>query len=223
MSEIGVRAVDRSPYDRLVGVYDLLGHLYSQGGIERAKRAHLAVLRPGMRVLYVGAGTGEECLHAARSGAKVTVVDQSPAMLRRCAERLRRAGQTARFIQADARRFGATEPFDVVVAPFFLNVFERNEVRQLLTKLCESVRRGGSLVSVDFRAPSTRSAFATLQRAYYLPPLTFFFLTAGNAWHELYDYEKIARESQAPLLLTERFVERAYGLPLFETLIWRVS
>jgi demethylmenaquinone methyltransferase/2-methoxy-6-polyprenyl-1,4-benzoquinol methylase len=176
-----------------------------------------------MRVLYVGAGTGDECVAAARKGAQVTIVDRSREMLRRCDARLRAAGQSAKLVQADARHLGGAERFDAVVTPFFLNVFGKDEVAGLLLGLCKSATKGGLLLCVDFRGPSDRPFFAALQRAYYLPPLAFFFCAARNAWHEIYDYEAIARASGAPLTLEERLVERAYGLPLLETLVWRVS
>ena len=47
-----------------------------------------------------------------------------------------------------------------------------------------------------------------------------FHLLTGNPWHDLYDYEEVVQRHNLPLDLESRRLERAYGLPLFETLVW---
>src|SRR5690606_31638129 len=134
-------------------------------------------------------------------------------------------GVELEFLRADARslhlssRFTSSR-FDMVVAPFFLNVFGRAEVTALLRTFSGYARSGGRFVTVDFRAPSRSLVFRALQHAYYLPPLALFWAATNNAWHELYDYVALAEESGAPLRLTQRSSESAWGLPLLETLVW---
>jgi demethylmenaquinone methyltransferase/2-methoxy-6-polyprenyl-1,4-benzoquinol methylase len=173
-------------------------------------------------VLYAGAGTGHECLFAAERGVEVTVADTSGKMLAVCQKRFRRAGAFARFLQADALSLEEAR-FDVVVAPFFLNVFASCDVPGAMASLAKLVRPGGSLIAVDFRAPSQNAALRVLQKAYYLAPLALFGLLTKNPWHPLYDYETIAQSAGLPLTLEARKETKAFGLPLFETLVWRTE
>ena len=214
-------------YDAIAPYYDWLGALYTGGGIRRAKHRHLRLIEPNVRVLYVGAGTGEECLEAARRGADVTVVDLSFPMLERCRARFVRASQTtpsrlsAQFVLADALRLEDTGQYDLVVAPFFLNVMSSEQLPFALTHLSTLLRDTGRLVSVDFSAPSKSSrVFSVVQRLYYWPPLIMFHFLTNNPWHGLYDYDQVIRQRHLPLALTERIPDQAYGLPLLETLVW---
>jgi demethylphylloquinol methyltransferase len=211
-------------YDQVAPYYDLLAHLYSGGGIKRAKLAHLTLIRPGTRVLYAGAGTGAECVEAAAIGAQVTVVELSKNMLDLCRARLLNAGQTATLIHDDVLGSGdplLTEPFDLVVAPFFLNVFSPAVLPFVIKNLATRVRSGGLFVSVDFRAPVAQRAFGLLQRLYYWAPLALFYLLTHNPWHPLYDYERVIRGAALPLKRGSSLIHTAWGLPFLETAVWK--
>lgn len=210
-------------YDPIAPVYDCLAAVYTLGGIRHAKHAHLALIQPGESVLYAGAGGGEECVAAARLGARVTAVDASERMIRLCKRRFQRAKQQAEFIQADvrsARLPQSRSTYDVVVAPFFLNIFPMAALPEVMRSLVSRVRPGGRFICVDFRAPVAGLFFRVLQKAYYLPPLALFYLIARNPWHPLYDYQTVASNADLPLRLSANIIEKAWGLPLLETLVW---
>lgn len=210
-------------YDPIAPVYDCLAAVYTLGGIRRAKHAHLAHIRPGESVLYAGAGGGEECAAAARLGAQVTAVDTSERMIRLCERRFQRAKQAGEFIQADvtsARLSQLQSTYDVVVASFFLNIFPTAALPEVMRSLVSRVRPGGRFICVDFRAPAAGPFFKALQRAYYLPPLALFYFIARNPWHPLYDYQAVASDADLPLCLSASIIEKAWGLPLLETLVW---
>ncbi len=208
-------------YDRIAPYYDLLGAIYTAGGIRRAKLGHLDMVGPDQHIAYVGAGSGEECKEAAERGANVTVIERSHAMLTSCRRRFEGTDLGATFLELDVRALqtGATS-FDLVVAPFFFNVFSKAELPAIMAHLTGLVRDGGHLISVDFRAPSSRPALSVLQRLYYIPPLLLFWCCTRNPWHELYNYEREARRADLPLTLQSRRRHTAYGLPLLETLVW---
>lgn len=206
-------------YDRVAEGYDWLATLYSGGGISRAKHAHVPRLRAGARVLYLGCGQGRECVAAAKHGADVTVVDTSRRMLQSCARRFLAAGKSAHFLEQDARHLSMLAPFDVVIAPFFLNVFSEHELPHALRAVLRYLRPDGQFISVDFRAPG-KGWFSWLQRAYYLPPLLLFRLVSNNPWHPLYDYTQVCDEHHLPVALTQRTIHPAWGCPLLETLVW---
>jgi ubiquinone/menaquinone biosynthesis C-methylase UbiE len=226
VAETSTKVPRERGYDSIAKAYDALAGLYSLGGIARAKRAHLVLIQPGQRVLYVGAGSGEECVEAARIGARVTILDSSQQMLSLCRARLQkqeRLGGTelaVTLVRADVRKFYDRKLFDVVVVPFFLNTLEERELPDMIVHLGSYLRHAGQLISVDFRAPSAHPGFRLIQKAYYLPPLALFYSLTQNPWHPLYDYEKIRQKAALPLTLRQRIVTPALGLPLFETLCW---
>lgn len=216
---MGAERKPPSRYDRIASLYDCLASLYSGGAIARAKRAHLARLKPGQTVLYVGAGTGAECIDAARHEARVTVCDTSPRMVELARARFRSSGLSAEFWCKDALSRPVGAHFDVVVAPFFLNVLAERDVPSAIMRLSDYLLSGGLLVSVDFRRPSC-SWFSTLQRIHYLPPLVLFAALMKNPFHDLYDYVKLSAQARDCLPFRESLITRAWGLPLYETLIW---
>lgn len=167
-------------------------------------------------MLYVGAGTGAECVDAAALGAHVTLCDTSEKMLSRARSRFEKEALSAEFVGGDA--FAQDDTHDVVVAPYFLNVFGSQKVGRAISSLTARLPEGGKLVIVDFRAPSGGLFFRWVQRLYYLLPQLLFFALTKNPWHELYDYPKLARSAAPELTVTDRVCTRAFGLPLLETI-----
>lgn len=208
-----------SPYDAIARVYDWLGWFYSAGAIGRAKNSHLPYLKRGDEVLYVGAGTGTECVRAAALGVQVTAVDTSSAMLARLSARFTAAGEQANVVCGDVLDLDGS--FDAIVAPFFFNVFSPAQLEQAMNRLSKHLKPNGLLVSVDFHAPSNSAFVRMIQKCYYLPPLALFHLATQNPWHELYDYRQIAQQARVPVAIVETIPTKAFGLPLFETLIWK--
>lgn len=207
-------------YDPFASIYDWLAAAYSGGGIHRAKQAHVSTLAAGARALYLGCGAGSECVVAASRDISVTVVDTSARMLARCRAAFERVGLQATFIHADALNLSFDACFDVVITPFFLNVFSVTSLPSALRRFLDYLRPGGHFVSVDFRARSSDWLFSQVQRLYYLPPLLLFGLLADNPWHPLYDYVSLAAQHGLPMDLAARSVHDAWGCPLLETLVW---
>jgi predicted RNA methylase len=75
-----------------------------------------AVVRPGMRVLDLGAGTGVLSFFAAQQGATVTAVEREPGVLEAARAALAASvGDRVTLVHADARTFVPQEPVDVVL------------------------------------------------------------------------------------------------------------
>lgn len=109
-------------------------------------------VRPGMRVLEVGAGAGRFTVELAGLGARVTVTDLSPVQLRLNEQHVAQAGAEAAVESrdlldvCDTSRFSDGE-FDAVVAyggPLSY-AFDRADVA--LTGLLRVTRRGGPVVA----------------------------------------------------------------------------
>ena len=157
-------------FDGVAKRYDLTNTVLSFGqdrGWRRATRAALG-LRPGERVLDVGAGTGVSTEELARSGAFAVGADLSIGMLR--------AGHAVRpevpLLAGDALRLPfADGTFDAVTISFALrNVVDTDGA---LRELGRVTRPGGRLVVCEFSQPVNRT-FRKVYAEYLmaaLPPL----------------------------------------------------
>ncbi len=154
-------------FDGVAERYDLTNTVLSFGQDRfwrRATRAALA-LRPGERVLDVGAGTGISTEELGRSGAFAVGADLSTGMLR--------AGHRMRpdvpLLAGDALKLPfADGVFDAVTISFAL----RNVVdtAAALRELARVTRPGGRLVVCEFSHP-TNAAFRTVYLQYLMRSL----------------------------------------------------
>ena len=191
-------------------MYDLLGWCYTGGQIARLKRSQAERLAPHARVLYAGVGTGEELASALDAGAEPTALDSSSAMLDRARSRLGPRARDVRFRCEDVFAHEAPQPYDTVVANFFLNVFAESGLPPAIARLSQLVRPGGTLLIGDFAPPASHPIERALQRAYYWPPLVLFRVLTQNPWHPLYDYRPLVERCGFTLLAHERV--RIFGI-----------
>lgn len=178
---------------RIIGpLYDLLGRIYSGQNIENCKVAMLDAehVKPGMRVLFAGVGHGRDAIKAAQLGADVTVVDLSETMLRKFQETQRReAPEVAiRRIHSDIMKVAETGQYDMVVANFFLNVFDRQTMPQVLEHLVTLGKPGAFIVVGDFSYPTGNVFSRIFKRIYWYIPVFAFWLLARNPLHSIYNY-----------------------------------
>jgi demethylmenaquinone methyltransferase / 2-methoxy-6-polyprenyl-1,4-benzoquinol methylase len=154
-------------FDGVAARYDLTNTVLSFGrdrAWRRATRQALA-LRPGERLLDVGAGTGVSTAELARSGAYAVGSDISLGMLR--AGRRRRPAVPLLAGDALALPF-ADETFDAVTISFALrNVTDADAA---LRELARVTRPGGRLVVCEFSHP-TNPAFRTAYLSYLMRSL----------------------------------------------------
>lgn len=80
------------------------------------RQAIAAVVRPGHRVLELGAGTGAMSFFAARQGAQVVAVERDPVVLSAARSALAaQVGDAVTLVHADVREYLPDEPVDVVI------------------------------------------------------------------------------------------------------------
>ncbi|HET6532940.1 MAG TPA: demethylmenaquinone methyltransferase [Actinoplanes sp.] len=137
-------------FDGVAERYDLTNTVLSAGqdrGWRRATRVALG-LRPGERVLDVGAGTGVSTAKLSRSGAFAVGADLSVGMLRAG----RKTRRTVPLVAGDALRLPFPDAaFDAVTISFALrNVVDTDAA---LRELGRVTRTGGRLVICEFSHP----------------------------------------------------------------------
>jgi demethylmenaquinone methyltransferase/2-methoxy-6-polyprenyl-1,4-benzoquinol methylase len=154
-------------FDGVAERYDLTNTVLAFGqdrGWRRATRAALG-LRPGERVLDVGAGTGVSTEELGRSGAIAVGADLSIGMLRAG----RRVRPEVALLAGDALKLPfADGAFDAVTISFALRNVVDTEAA--LRELGRVTRPGGRLVICEFSHP-TNAAFRTVYLQYLMRSL----------------------------------------------------
>jgi ubiquinone/menaquinone biosynthesis C-methylase UbiE len=124
------------------------------GSIAGATQALLRAAGIGgpMRVLDLGTGLGHVAFMVADlldHGGSVLGVDQAERLLEVAERRRAAAGaENIEFLQADARAFSASEPFDAIVARLLL--FHLPDREEVLRRQLDALRPGGTMVLIEF-------------------------------------------------------------------------
>lgn len=186
---------------RIIGAsYDFLSKVYSGNAIHACKLSMLNenTISEGTRILFAGAGQGRDVLRAAELGAEVTMVDISPTMMnkfkRLYASHPQHDQLKIHTILGDILKQESYGEFDIVVANFFLNVFDKSKMNTLLNHLIRLCRSKGHIIIGDFCPPSGGIFSKTFQNIYWYSAASAFFAIAGNAIHAIYDYRKILEQ-----------------------------
>lgn len=170
-----------SGFDYVATFYDPLARLVYGRALHQAQQTALQALPAGApAVLVIGGGTGwvlGEIL-ARRPAARVLYLEASPRMLARSREFLQRQWPThaaqVEFRLGTEAALQPTEQFDAVLTFFFLDLFELNRLRQLISRLNEARRAAGPWLFADFAAPQK-----WWQRGLLAAMYGFFGLTTG--------------------------------------------
>lgn len=205
--------------------YDLVAEKYAalnyrnyeekQSLIFSAKMAQLKEIHSGSKVLFAGSGPGEDALAAARKGAQITCIDVSERMLSICEQKFNLLAMEGRFINADVMTHAGK--YDVVIANFFLNVFNRKTARAVLAHLSGLLAPEGILMITDV-SPLTGNLF---HRAFVYFGYLFVTLPAAvvglTALHVPYEYAHFFDEAGLELKWEESFRKLETGPSLFKT------
>jgi ubiquinone/menaquinone biosynthesis C-methylase UbiE len=112
-----------------------------------------------MRVLDLGTGLGHVAFQVADlldPSGSVLGVDQAERLLEIAERRRAAAGaENIGFLQADARAFSASEPFDAIVARLLL--FHLPDREEVLRRQLDALRPGGTMVLVEFDIGAMRA------------------------------------------------------------------
>jgi ubiquinone/menaquinone biosynthesis C-methylase UbiE len=111
------------------------------------ERAILATLRPGMRILELGSGTGRHSVVLAGSGSEVTCTDVSAGALALLSKRMSSLGRTVRVVPApmEATPF-PDSTFDLAASAGSLSYADPMRLDPELVRI---LKPGGSFICVD--------------------------------------------------------------------------
>ena len=179
---------DRYGYGSVVSVYDELAAFYSRGLIGETKRRSLESLKPGDRVLFPGVGRGDEAIEAVRLGAVVTAVDVSTSMLSRLRYDLDAQKLDAELIEGDVFEHRSGVLYDIVIANYFLNLYEASRAGAMIQALARLLEPRGRLVISDFARPSGGVFGRLVSELYYRPINWIAWLLGLCAMHPILDY-----------------------------------
>jgi 2-polyprenyl-3-methyl-5-hydroxy-6-metoxy-1,4-benzoquinol methylase len=108
------------------GDYPALSRMHADAGVATATRAGAG---PGVRLLDVAAGDGNDAIPAARAGARVTALDLTPKMLEHGRTRAASDSVTIEWVLGDAEELPfAEESFDTVASNFRAIFAPRHEL-----------------------------------------------------------------------------------------------
>ena len=206
-------------YDRAAWFYEKSAKFYSTNQIRASKRFQLNYISPGDKVLYLGAGAGEDAIMAARAGAHVTCIDISEGMLAQVQRKLDKENLSAELICGDAFEHDRIGYYDVVAANYFLNVFRRDGMIKMLNYSASLVRPGGRYLIADV-ARGQGNVLARGFNLFYLKmAMASFWLMGLVPWHENYDYCSFFPDANLELEHVEFFRFAKKGPILFQSII----
>jgi len=206
-------------YDRAAWFYEKSAKFYSTNQIRATKRFQVQFIKPDDKVLYLGAGAGEDAIMAARAGAKVTCIDISQGMLDRVQRRFDAEGLKVELICGDAYQHDRIGYYDICAANYFLNIFRRADMQKMMNFSATLVRPGGKYLIADVALPQG-NIFAKAFNLFYLKLAMASFWTMGLVpWHENYDYVSCLSEAGLQLDQVEYFRFAKKGPVLFQSII----
>jgi ubiquinone/menaquinone biosynthesis C-methylase UbiE len=167
----------------MAGDFGQIARLNAKGAEDFIARLNL---KPGMKVLDVACGTGNQSIPAARTGAQVTGLDIAPNLLEQARERATSEDLKIEFVEGDAENLPyPAAQFDVVLSMFGAMFAPRPEVVAAeLKRVC----RPGGLIAMGNWTPEGFVGQMFQITARHAPP------PPGMQPPSLWGVEKVAAE-----------------------------
>lgn len=140
-------------FDRLSWIYDFLVRLVFGNSLRKAQCHFLSELPELGTVLIMGGGNGWilEEISNRRPGLKIFYVEASKEMLKRAKKRA--VKNKVEFIHGNEQMIPAEIQYDVLITPFFLDLFGPVRLLATVSLLDQSINRTGMWLFTDFHIP----------------------------------------------------------------------
>jgi ubiquinone/menaquinone biosynthesis C-methylase UbiE len=171
-------------FNRIAFYYDFLAQIIFGKKLDEATKSFTKQIHSESSTLILGGGSGK-ILDNLRHVEQVDFVDSSRKMIE-IAKISKHS--SVNFIHADFLRHSFKVQYDVIVCPFFLDVFNQSELVEAIRKIKMLLKNGGFLIVVDFQ--SSRWIHSLLIKAMYL----FFGLTTNMSGTKLLSINKSITE-----------------------------
>ena len=166
---------EHNQFDSVTWVYDRLVYWVFGNRLMEATCAHFDQVKTTDKILVLGGGTGK-MLDSLQHVASIDYVEKSKKMLAKASSR---QNGKVYFIHADFLTGFPIDQYDVIICPFFLDVFDPAELLDVLQKIWAHVKPGGLLLVSDF-SPSGNIRHKILLKAMYLFFKTFVKLSSAS-------------------------------------------
>jgi ubiquinone/menaquinone biosynthesis C-methylase UbiE len=133
----------------------------------RIRTIKFAGIKTGDRVLDVCCGTGDQALYYAKEGIIAYGIDLDPGMIKTAERNKKELGlNNVSFQIADAQNLPFEDIFfDCVSISFALHEKERRARDKIVSEMKRVVKKGGSLIFIDFKVPQPKNIYSYLIRA----------------------------------------------------------
>jgi ubiquinone/menaquinone biosynthesis C-methylase UbiE len=160
------------------------------GRVDPLREALVQAVPHGSRVLEIGCGTGAVTRRLIDRGARVTALDQNPAMIEQARERLREVVPAVDLVERTAAEIDSLpeQGFDAVVASLCLSEMSAAERAFFLREAAKRLRPGGILAIGDEVIPRERGG-RLLYRLLRAPQAILGWLLVGAVSSPLRDLE----------------------------------
>ncbi len=137
-------------FDNVAPYYDLLAKIVFGSAIIKAQTHFLGHIEKNQKVLIAGGGTGKilEYIGDEETRAQVDFVELSEVMLSKA--RKRNIKSHVSFYQENINSFRSDGLYDIIICPFILDVFETEDLRDVVNHLRSLLRPAGKLLFTDF-------------------------------------------------------------------------
>ncbi len=183
-------------FDSVAGVYDILGSCIFGDRFERLEHACVQALDPKADILVLGPGRGRilrQILEKENFKGSLVAFDTSSRMLDACESGLLHISEE-RKDKIELHHLSWEQAFprhvDVIVLPFFADMFQEDKLQRLFKLCSHNLRMGGRLYLLDFFEPESGSKIErVVQRALLRSMYLFFRLSCSIEAKKLPPYE----------------------------------
>lgn len=177
-------------YNRMARYYEKVTNVVSEGGNLRSQRYFLSFMDHESAILNIGCGSIDFNLDLAQSCNNITAIDIAPKMIELAKHKLEEANlnKGTAFVCCDILTYHNDDPYDVILANFFLNTFEWDACCDVIRHIDSLLKTGGMLCIADEYVAIEKTAMRS--QKIFRPIVSFLHhVWANHPLHHIYNYK----------------------------------